>query len=85
MYYRLTAIFNKVTFFNSLNASTFLDINVLENINVKSLQYSQDLKVEKELMLEGAHKPVKVSTTIGKRAAVKGRMRVINLCMYINL
>ncbi|KAI9355240.1 hypothetical protein BD770DRAFT_444760 [Pilaira anomala] len=72
VYYRLTAIFNKVTFFNSLNASTSLDINVLENINVKSLQYSQDLKVEKELMLEGAYKPVRVSTTIGKRAAVKG-------------
>lgn len=47
-------------------------ITVLENINVESEEYHGDIFVEKELCLFGTDHPVKVSTNIGKRAAVKG-------------
>lgn len=56
------------------SASATCFINVLENINVESPEYRNDFKVEKELYLTGAHKPVRVSTIIGKRAAVKGKL-----------
>ncbi|KAI8059700.1 hypothetical protein BDF21DRAFT_139762 [Thamnidium elegans] len=68
--YRLTATYNKS--FTMFSASATCFINVLENINVESPEYRNDFKVEKELYLTGAHKPVRVSTIIGKRAAVKG-------------
>ncbi|GAA5805680.1 hypothetical protein EDC94DRAFT_698755 [Helicostylum pulchrum] len=68
--YRLTATYNKV--FTMFSASATCFINVLEEINVESPEYRNDFKVEKELYLTGAHKPVRVSTIIGKRAAVKG-------------
>jgi hypothetical protein len=55
-----------------LNASTTKAINILEDINVDSEEYKGDYKVEKEVYLTGEHRPVHVSTVIGKRAAVKG-------------
>lgn len=73
MSYKLTAIFNKpFAVLEKFSASTTKTINILENINVESTEYGGDYKVEKKLTLTGETKPVKVSTVIGKRAAVKG-------------
>jgi cytoskeletal protein CcmA (bactofilin family) len=79
--YRLTAIFNKpFTVLEKLSASTTTSINILEDINVESTEYCGDYKVEKELYLTGeTSRPVKVSTVIGKRAAVKGNFFLKNL------
>lgn len=59
------------------SAQTAASITILEKINVESEEYQGDKYVEKELCLFGTEEPVKVSTLIGKRAAVKGTNIII--------
>ncbi|KAG2191544.1 hypothetical protein INT47_004667 [Mucor saturninus] len=70
--YRITATLIKPFVFGRYSAQAIAPITVLENINVESEDYHGDIFVEKELCLFGTEDPVKVSTNIGKRAAVKG-------------
>ncbi|KAI8372325.1 hypothetical protein EDC96DRAFT_500686 [Choanephora cucurbitarum] len=79
--YELTATYNKALFgFTDLfSPSTSITINMLENVNVESVEFAGQQEFEKELMLSGESDPVRVSTVIGKRAAVKGDIIPISI------
>ncbi|KAI9483688.1 MAG: hypothetical protein EXX96DRAFT_599982 [Benjaminiella poitrasii] len=70
--YQLIAIYNKPLHVERLCPITSIDVNILEDINVESSKFAGEQRVNKELILTGETRAVKVSTIIGKRAAVKG-------------
>jgi hypothetical protein len=49
------------------------EVTILERINVEDADFIGEQKSEKELILTGETRKVKVSTVVGKRAAVKGK------------
>ncbi|RCI02359.1 hypothetical protein CU098_000500 [Rhizopus stolonifer] len=78
--YQLTAVYDKAFSFSDMfSPSTSIPINMLENINVESVEFAGEQKFERELILSGETRPVKVLTIVGKRAAVKGDIIPISI------
>ncbi|KAF1797038.1 hypothetical protein V8B55DRAFT_1485083 [Mucor lusitanicus] len=71
--YRLVAIYNKAYTLEKFCPTASVSINILEDINVDKAEFAGEQRIEKELLLSGeTTRKVRVSTVVGKRAAVKG-------------
>jgi hypothetical protein len=71
--YRLVATYNKYLTLESFCPTASSEVTILEKINVEDADFIGEQKSKTELLLTGETRKVKVSTVVGKRAAVIGR------------